>query len=331
MSRPLFENLESRLVFSAVFASAALSMLHAATVHAQPATRRAPATQPIDLSGVKSFVYQLQNIDTAALSKTKFDLAVIDYSADGTDEKRFSAKQIRHLRDGEGGHKTVLSYMSIGEAEDYRWYWKKEWVGADGKPSREGPKWLGPVDPDWPGNFKVKYWESAWQAVVMQYVDRVIEAGFDGVYLDIIDAYEFWGPGGASGANRKTAEAEMVEFVKSIATYARDTKGIKQFIVFVQNSEELARHKDYLAAVNGIGREDTWYNGNKPNKTATVAEVTGNLDLFKKAGKSVLCIDYVTREKTINDFYAKASAKGYIPYASVRDLDKLTINKGHEP
>ena len=187
------------------------------------------------------------------------------------------------------------------------------------------------MNPDWPGNYKVKYWDPAWQAIVKQYVDRVIEAGFDGVYLDIIDAYEFWGPGGSSGLGRKTAEGEMVDFVKSIAAYARETKGVKHFMVFVQNAEELARHRDYLNTVNGIGKEDTWYNDNQPNKAADIADTVANLDLFKRAGKLVLTIDYVTKQKLIDDYYAKSEAKGYVPYAAMRDLDRLTINKGHEP
>ncbi len=357
MPTPMFEQLESRIVLSAFITGATLAFVGPPAI-AQPAARAAsqsstrPATthpsatlpaatqraepmlRAVDLSGVKSFVYQLQNIDLNAIAKTKFDLAVIDYSEDGSDEQRFSAKQIRHVREGAGGgdRKTVLAYMSIGEAEDYRWYWKKEWDAKnDGKPDRAAPKWLGPVDPDWPGNYKVKYWDPAWQGIVKQYLDRVIDAGFDGVYLDIIDAYEFWGPGGASGLGRKTAEAEMVDFVKSIAAYARETKGVKHFLVFVQNAEELASHKDYLDTVSGIGKEDTWYDGNTANKPADIADTLANLDLFKKSGKLVLTIDYVTRTRTINDFYAKSTAKGYIPYASTRDLDRLTINKGHEP
>lgn len=290
------------------------------------------AAPPPNLAGVKSFVYQLQNINLEAIARTKFDLAVIDYSADGSDESRFSAQQIHAVRNGPGGKKIVLSYLSIGEAEDYRWYWQKHWdANHDGKPSSTAPAWLGPQDPDWHGNYKVKYWDPAWQAIVRQYVDKVIDAGFDGVYLDIIDAYEFWGPGGPSKLNRKTAEQEMVDFVKSIANHARVDRHVPQFLVFVQNAEELSRHADYVAAVSGIGREDTWYNGNKANKAADIAEVLRGLDRFKASGKLVLCIDYVTKQKLIDDFYAKAIAKGYVPYASVRNLDRLTVNKGHEP
>lgn len=50
--------------------------------------------------------------------------------------------------------------------------------------------------PHWAGNSKVEYWDPAWQAVIFgsaeAYLDRILAAGFDGVYLDIIDAYEYF-------------------------------------------------------------------------------------------------------------------------------------------
>src|SRR5207302_6778458 len=71
---------------------------------------------------INDFVYQLQNADLPAIGKTKFDLAVIDYSKDGSDAARYTKQQINALQHSPGGAKRVLSYMSIGEAEDYRWY-----------------------------------------------------------------------------------------------------------------------------------------------------------------------------------------------------------------
>ncbi len=172
------------------------------------------------------FVYQLQRIDLRAIGETKFDLVIIDSSRDGSDARRFTASQISALKDSPGGPKRVLAYMSIGEAEDYRWYWQRSWdANGDGEPDDGAPAWLGPSNPDWPGNYKVRYWNPAWQRMVYDYVDKILAAGYDGVYLDIVDAYEYWGPGGPSGLDRPTAEREMVRFVKSIAEYARVKHG----------------------------------------------------------------------------------------------------------
>jgi cysteinyl-tRNA synthetase len=293
-------------------------------------------TEDITWNSVNDFVYQLQNIDLTAIKNTKFDLVIIDYSSDGSDIGRFTSGQISEIKNSSGGAKLVLAYMSIGEAENYRWYWKNSWdANNNGIPDDSAPSWLGPSNPDWPGNYKVKYWESEWQFLICgystSYLDKIIEAGFDGVYLDIIDAYQYWEPGGESGLNRITAEQEMVDFIKSIANYSRATKRMTNFGIFPQNGEELASHSEYVQIVNGIGREDIWYDDNIPQSDSSTSEVTANLDIFKKFQKLVLVIDYVTEQILIDDFYSKASAKGYVPYATVRDLDALTINPGYEP
>jgi len=46
-----------------------------------------------------------------------------------------------------------------------------------------------PQNPDWPGNNKVKYWDPGWQKVMHQYLAKIIATGYDGAYLDVIDAY----------------------------------------------------------------------------------------------------------------------------------------------
>ena len=79
--------------------------------------------------------------------------------------------------------------MSIGEAEDYRYYWQSSWkIGS--------PDWIEKENPDWEGNYKVKYWEKGWQDIIYgnndSYLKKILDTGFDGVYLDIIDAFEYF-------------------------------------------------------------------------------------------------------------------------------------------
>ncbi|NWJ47967.1 MAG: endo alpha-1,4 polygalactosaminidase [Chloroflexi bacterium] len=284
---------------------------------------------------VKSFAYQLQNIELNQLERSNYDLLILDYSKDGSEETRFTASEINALKTRPGkSPRLVLAYLSIGEAEDYRWYWNNAWDSAKtGIPSTAAPSWLGTSNPDWQGNYKVKYWEPGWQTLLFgtpnSYMDKIIEAGFDGVYLDIIDAYEYWGPDGESGLNRRSAEQEMVNLVEAIAQYGRREK--PEFGIFPQNGEALGRYPDYVQTVTGIGREDTWYDGNKANASSEIKGTLADLDLFKQAGKLVLATDYITSRPLIDDFYTKAQAKGFLAYATTRDLDQLTINSGHEP
>ena len=88
----------------------------------------------------------------------------------------FTFAEIQRLRQSSVCKRRVLAYLSIGEAEDYRWYWQSGWEPGD-------PDWIVQSDPDWPGNYYVKFWDPAWQNILYAYLDRILAAGFDGVYL----------------------------------------------------------------------------------------------------------------------------------------------------
>jgi endo-alpha-1,4-polygalactosaminidase (GH114 family) len=60
-------------------------------------------------------------------------------------------------------------------------------------------------------------------------------------------------------------------------------------------------------------------------------EVVCGLDLWVEAGKLVLTIGYTRRPEQIDDAYARAQARGYVPFVTVRSLGRLIINEGHEP
>jgi len=118
---------------------------------------------------------------------TNYDLLIMDLFFD---EESFTSNEVESLRNkANGGKRLVISYLSIGEAEDYRYYWKTSWKKGD-------PEWLYKENPDWEGNYKVKYWMDEWKQIIFggddSYLDKIIDAGFDGVYLDIIDAFEYF-------------------------------------------------------------------------------------------------------------------------------------------
>jgi len=276
---------------------------------------------------ISSFVYQLQNLDLEAVGDTEFDLIIMDYSSEGDDASAYSADEIASLKNSTGGQKIILSYLSIGEAEDYRFYWQENWEPGN-------PVWLDEENKNWKENYKVHYWEPAWQAIVYSYLDRILSAGFHGAYLDIIDAYEAYQP-----LSSIQSGLEMVRFVRSIREYARDRD--PDFLVFVQNAAELADpYPEYLDYVDGIGQEDLYY-GYEGDGQATPLAVTRDtetaLDIYLNQGKIVLTVDYPFSESEhtphfdqptlnkIHDVYTQSRNRGYIPYCTVRDLDYLTI------
>ncbi len=280
-----------------------------------------------DLSPVASFHYQLQNLDISEASASPFPLLVTDYSLDGSEAGELSPAEVSALK---SGGRTVLAYLSIGEAETYRFYWNPAW-DDEGKNDPDRPAWLGPVNPDWPDNLEVRYWDPAWQAIIFgnpgAYLDRIIAQGFDGVYLDIVDAYEFWGPEG--NGERPTAAADMIAFVEDLAAYARS--GNPSFAVVPQNASALVADAGYLSAISGIGAEDTWFEGNRRQSRYQAQQVLPFLDQVLGAGKAVLLIDYPRKTERIDEFFDRAQAKGYGAYNSTRELDRMTIHPTHPP
>ena len=274
-----------------------------------------------DLSAVNDFLYQLQNLDLIAIGETAYDLIVTDYAAEGGDDTAFTAAEIAALKSSPGGEKIVLAYMSIGEAEEYRFYWQDDWESGN-------PTWLDIENPDWEGNYQVRYWDPGWQAIILNYTDRLLEAGFDGAYLDIIDAYEYY-----TDLGRSTAAQEMAAFVAAIRAHARSRD--PDFCIFPQNAAQLAEAvPTYLDSVDGIGQEDIYYGYEGEDvmtPPAVSAELESTLDLFKNAGKLVLTVDYATTPSHVDDAYTRSQAKGYVPLVTVRDLDQLIINAGHRP
>ena len=147
------------------------------------------------------FLYQLQDLSLLKAGTGQFDLAITDYARNGHEATRFTPGQIAALQHSPGGAKRFLAYMSIGEAESYRSYWKKAWdANFDGVPNKGAPSWLGRSNPDRLDNYKVRFWYPGWQKLNYGtpdgYLDKIIADGYYGVYLDIIDAYEYWGPKG---------------------------------------------------------------------------------------------------------------------------------------
>ena len=122
-----------------------------------------------------------------AVKETSYDAIIIDLFYDGV---ALGSSEVASLRNkANGGSRLIIAYMSIGEAEDYRYYWRTEW-------ETNPPSWLATENTEWFGNYKVRYWDAAWQDIIYRndnsYLKKILDAGFDGVYLDIVDAFEYF-------------------------------------------------------------------------------------------------------------------------------------------
>jgi cysteinyl-tRNA synthetase len=244
-----------------------------------------------------SFAYVLQ-ADSFAKTKSAAveqlagcdrDWIVLDAMFGG--EVPWERSEIDTIRRGRPGRK-VLAYLSIGEAEEYRPYWHKEWKGKN-----VAPPWLGAENPEWKGNYRVKYWHAEWQRIMLGEIDDVMARGFDGVYLDIVDGFETFEQEGddfidnrVNPETRQSYRRDMVDWVKTIAARARvNNSGA---LVIPQNGSQLLAHADFLAAISAMGIEDLFTEGNKLQPRSHTNEILRDLKMLTAADKTVLLIEY---------------------------------------
>ncbi len=240
----------------------------------------------------------------------------MDYSADGSELEKFNKDDVDDMKSSGDEEKILLAYISIGEAEDYRFYWNISWdANFDGIPDAGAPDWLGIENPDWAGNYKVEYWKDGWRNIIYSYLDKIILAEFDGIYMDLIDAYEYY--------ETKVTHSDwlMINFVINISFYVKAMMG-NDFAVFVQNGDDLLSNSTYLYNIDGIGREDLFYDDDEETDEDDREDAIDNLNEALDEDKAVLVIDYPSSEYRY-DFYKLCVDNGFLPYAAERDLDYL--------
>ncbi len=280
---------------------------------------------PLASNAGPSFAYILQAEKFAKtkeafvrkINESQRDILVMDYSFDGEKAGEWRLSEIQAMKKSDSRRK-IIAYLSIGEAENYRPYWKKEWNRG------KRPPFLLAENPEWKGNFRVRYWNPEWQKIVLAYLDTILAQGFDGVYLDIVDGYEFFEKGRDNCLNPETGRTyrqDMKAFVQAIASHAR--RKSPHFLVIQQNAQALFEEEAYMRSLDGIGAEDVISDGRKLQKKREVAE---NLRYLKRAqakGLLVVLVEYPTNPTLQKTVTAEAARQGMDLLLTNRDLTSI--------
>lgn len=205
-----------------------------------------------------SWAYYLKDPVLLAIETAPFSLFVIDVENENT---VFTKKQISKLQKT----KKVFAYLSLGDAEDYRSYWKPLW-------NQKKPKWLGNEHPLWKGNFSVQdLLNKEWLEITKQQLDNVISVGYDGIVISGL---------GLPDSNK---------FLTKIQEYLKSKKSSLK--VYVQ---------DYIYAdsklIDGVVKQGLIYNIDGSSSKATQQELKELLK-YKNEKKEILVVEYVTGEK----------------------------------
>lgn len=144
-------------------------------------------------SDAKNYLYLIStdNFSTKqsfldSIKATNFDLIIIDAFFG---DELFTSSDIESLKTkNNGGKRLIISYISIGSAEKYRYYWQEDW-------KLHHPNWLKKEYDGYEDEIWVKYWKKDWEEIIYgnndSYIKKILDAGFSGAYLDNVEAFYF--------------------------------------------------------------------------------------------------------------------------------------------
>jgi len=121
-----------------------------------------------------------------SLAATNYDVLLIDMDYK---EIALTSTEIASLKTkANGANRLVISYINIGAAETWRYYWEEDW-------RLHHPGWLKKPYEGYEDEIWVKFWKDDWKNIIYgnneSYIKRIINASFDGAYLDNVEAYYF--------------------------------------------------------------------------------------------------------------------------------------------
>jgi hypothetical protein len=102
----------------------------------------------------------------------------------------------------------------------------------------------------------------------------------------------------------------------------------------VQNAEELLDRADYVAAIDGIAKEDLLYgitHREEPNKKSDVDWSTKLLKAAQSRGKRIFVIEYLTKPIYIADADKRLGELGFVMYTGPRGLAELNAGPRRGP
>ena len=306
-----------------------------------------PSDRVAKLHDSSTWMYQLQDLEqparVAALAESDYDLLVVEPGNTLRDGPADAAQLVHELRaKPAGGNRLVLAYIDIGEAEDYRSYWQDTWRAPTAE-QPGSPSFLITVDPDgWSGSYPVAYWDDRWRDIWLGgagEVANLARLGFDGVYLDWVEAYDDPAVRAAAEGAGVDPEAAMIDFVAAIRAAGRAVT--PDFLVVTQNAPYLidADPDRYAASIDGLAAEDTWFSGeggvdwddpgagdlrNQYDEESSTDARLAQYRKYLQRGLPVFTVDYCIRAENANFVYGQAVEHGLRPLVTRVSLSRMT-------
>jgi cysteinyl-tRNA synthetase len=319
----------------------------------EPKTRPQPKAKerPNPLKAVRFWAYQIQHLDRDGavdrLVRSRYDMLVLEPTRTDRDSADFDSKgmveRLHATRGKSGKRRIVIAYIDIGEAESWRYYWKRSWKKPT-KSRRGQPDFLVIPDPDgWEDNYPVAYWDPRWKAIIASgedsMLDRILDDGYDGIYLDWVEAFSNDAVRRVAREAGRDSAVEMIRFIGELRAHARKRR--PDFLVIPQNAAALLDgHPEYLNVIDAIAQEQIFFDGDADTKWGdrkacdrpvpargegySQAHYAKHLAPYQRAGLPVFNVEYACSRRKVKIAYERSAKLGYVTYVSRRPLSRLT-------
>jgi len=245
--------------------------------------------------------------EVSARDVASFDVAVLDADAHPD------------LRPSKQANTLTLGYISLGEIASYRWFWNE----VSNEP------WLLDKNPNW-DSFMIDVREEAWHDFLLERIaPRILQKGFDGLFLDTIDTAEYLekdhptkkGPG---------AEKAMVKLIRKLRKRFPNTP--------IVANRGFSLLPEMASEIDGILAESIFTEidfGNNTTFIRTEASFEERLELLKNVQEKhklvVFTLDYFHNkdDARIGKIIELSRLHGFVPFISRKELDTIyfhTIN-----
>lgn len=208
---------------------------------------------------------------------------------------------------------TLIAYVSLGEAEQYRAYWSR---------IKKQP-WIIGENPNWPENFYVDVRNLEWKNILIkEVIPNIIAQGFHGIFMDTLDTAEMLEEDFQE--QYQGAKKAMIKLVSQIRTKYPD-------LIIISNNgfailDEIASYLDGALVEDVYMMIDFEKNIYKkvPHKERKSKERL-LIDLKKKYNLPIFTIDYVNQhdKKSIRWCLRLSKKQGFKPYAAEKNLNKI--------
>ena len=205
-------------------------------------------TAPLSIHDVQSFNYFIApgvagapggGRQFRAAAAEAYDMFIADYYS-GHDI--VDAAAVQEFQDSSPRGRLAIAYLDADEfmrcCSNIDRAAQDGWFDAAGGLTPSAPGWLGPRNPKFRNLWSVREWDPHWQAYILNEIDTIIAAGFDGVFLDMLYSDDTWGPRGFAAGRAGTVDyrSSQLKLAAAIWDHVRNELKNSRFIIIANYS-----------------------------------------------------------------------------------------------